>query len=225
MRSNFIQNTLNKIIRDKLPSINSAIEQAIQVKKLDPWKMVFNEKTKIDSQNLGIVELNIFASYNIIDMKGISLSKISSLVATSPEPDPTDTNKLSWNINAVLTGNLSAQIDGSLEAKPKIRPFSTDVNFSGTSTVTEFTANAKGSLTTNFKMGVLYIESIMIDSLSTDYNSVKIDLNNLKGFEIFRNELINHIQESFNGPIRSSISRHLISPIYTGLKTVIQEEE
>jgi hypothetical protein len=203
--SNPIEQLLNQMIQNALPSINGAIKNQIISNNLDPWGQVASGSDTLGSINLGICDASCNANYNVGNMTGLSSFAINSIVLSQTQTDPTDPSKLVGmvQVNASLGSNLSAGVGGGIEAKCGfIHP---SVGINGSATISGINGLANGSFVATVSSGQVCLSSASISTMAISCDNINVSVDGLGIFSFLLDPLVNAIVGLFRGQITSAI--------------------
>jgi hypothetical protein len=215
---NPIEQFLNQIIINALPSINKGIQSGIKSAHLDPWGQVANGSDVLGSINLGICHASATADYSITNMRGLSSFTIESLEIVSVQPNASDPSKLDGTIamNARFGSNLETNLGGSIEAKCGfIHPH---VGISGNVEVTSVSASATGTFNASTSKGKVCMDAVTVSGFNVNYGSINIHINGLGIFNVFLKPLEDLITNILKGKIRSAITSAIKSAVNNEIK-------
>lgn len=204
-----IEQLLNKIIANMLPTINSGIQRTITSNHLDPWGQVANGSDNLGSIDLGICDASANASYYVGNLQGLRSFAINSIVISSIQTDPQDPSKLNGaiSLSASLSANLSASVGGEFEAKCGfIHP---SVGISGSAVVSGVSGGASGSFSASVNGSQVCLNSMTISALDINYSNISVNIDGLGIFNTFLSPLTSLIIGLFNGQIKGAISSAL----------------
>ncbi|WP_346882202.1 hypothetical protein [uncultured Algibacter sp.] len=225
--SNPIQDLLNQMIKNQLPTINSGVQAAIKSNHLDPWGQVAHGSSTIGSVNLGIATVGVSANYNVNNMSGLSSFSISALEVQTVTADPNDSSKLSGHIymTASLGRNLTAHAGGGLKASFKnfIHNISKSVGIGGTANVSGISTNASGSFSASVENGKVCLNAIDLSSVGVDYGSVNVSIDGLGFFNSFISPVTDAIVGLFKGQIRGAISNAITPMINAQIRGILPQ--
>lgn len=216
--SNPIEQFLNQIIKNALPSVNKGIQSGIKNAHLDPWGQVAHGSDTLGKINLGICHASATADYSITNMKGLSSFTIKSLEIMSVQPNASDPSKLAGTIslNASFASNLETSLGGGIEAKCGfIHPH---IGISGNTKVSSITASATGTFNASTTKGKVCIDSITVNGFNVNYGSIGVNINGLGIFNVFLKPLEDLIITILKGKIRSAITSAIKSAVNNEIK-------
>lgn len=203
--SNPIEQLLNKMVANMLPTINSGIQGKIRSGNLDPWGQVANGNDCLGSINLGICDASVNASYNISNMSGLSSFTIGSIVLSQTQTNPSNPAQLIGlvTVTASLGSNLSANVSGGIEAKCGfIHP---SIGLGGSATVSGVTGLANGSFVATVSSSQVCLTSASISNMAINYGSINVNISGLGIFNSFLSPLVDAIVNLFKGQITGAI--------------------
>lgn len=225
--SNPIQDLLNQMIKNQLPTINSAIQGTIKSKNLDPWGQVAHGSDHLGSINFGVFKLSSTANYNIGNMTGLSSFVIDSLDIQSVTADPNDASKLGGHIHmtASLRSNISAHAGGGITGTFHnfIHNISESVGIGGTATASNVSTEASGGFTASVEGGKICLSAINLSNVSVNYGSLNVSIDGLGIFNSLLSPLTDAIIGLFKGPIKGAISSAITPVINSQIKGVLPQ--
>ena len=205
-----IQDLLNEIIKEMLPKINSAIQNAISANHLDPWGQVASGSDTLGKIDLGICTASADASYAITNMRGLSSFTLDSIILNSASSGENNTVVGDVSVVAHMGSDLSTNVSGKFSAGCGfIHP---SVGIGGTATVSGLSAHANGRYTASTSNGQVCLSELDVRSLTVDYGNVNVHIDGLGIFSSLLDPLVSAIVNLFNGDIKGDISS-AVTPI------------